>query len=284
MTDSTALILGVEQIVLRRLNIHARQPRSHATAVVAFQAKSKFHRPAQQPSVGRSMRIMALLASFDYGGRVLVDERSTPVGVTLDAGFIIERGLVHHRRTNSHAPRGGKGAVGIMTVPAIHEALVHAVLGRHIELRAHARVTSVARLAAALLQEEFRAGRMMDGMTIGAHYVVQSVCRTLDVGFLQILGVALEARFQDLLGLHERKGVGNGVASPAGRHMILPRTVTSLAARSIGWQIAGGDRLVVWVFIKRRPDVRMTDFTNVTPEVTVASRRSLCVGGKSGHE
>ena len=182
--------------------IHSREACSRAAAVVAFQAESEDYRTAKQPAIGRSVRVMASLAPFDDGGRVLIDEWPAPVAVAFDAGLIVEPGLFHHGRTRRHAPGGGECAVRVVTIPTIHDAFVDAVFGRHFELRAHARVTRKAGLAARLRQQKFRAGRMMDRMAIGAGYTVQGVLGPLDVGFLKVLGVAREADFQGLLGWH----------------------------------------------------------------------------------
>jgi len=182
--------------------VHSRQTRPLAAAVVAFQAERENHRTAQQAAIHRPVGVMASLAPFDHGGWVLIDEWPAPVAMAFQAGLIVERGLFHHGRTRRHAPGGGECAVRVVTIPTIHDAFVDAVFGRHFELRAHARVTRKAGLAARLRQQKLRAGRVMDGVAIGAGYAVQGVLGPLDVGFLKVLGVAREADFQGLLGWH----------------------------------------------------------------------------------
>jgi len=267
--------------MLRSLNIHARKARPGAAAVVAFQAQSKDHRPPQEAPVGRSMRIVARLAAFDHGGRMLIHEGSAPVAVALHTGFIVERGLFHHGRPRGHAPGSRERAMRIVAIPAIHEAFVDAMLGGHFELRAHACVARKAGLAARLREQEFRARRMMDGMAIGAGNAVQGVLGALDVGFLKVLRVAGETDFHGLFGVHQRERVADGGLSAMGRHVFLPRTVAAFASGQSRRPVARGHCLIVRVLIEGRPHVHVAGLTGVAPHKTGGRRRRLCHGRES---
>src|SRR5436305_1867442 len=70
------LELGVQQIVPRRLNIHALIARSRPAAVVALQADGEDHRTPQQLGIHRAVRIMAGFAAFDADRRILARVRS----------------------------------------------------------------------------------------------------------------------------------------------------------------------------------------------------------------
>jgi len=120
----------------------------------------------------------------------------------------------------------------------------------------------------------------MNGVAVGANYVVQGVRRTLDVGFLQIFSVALEARFENLLGLHQREGVRDGVGASARCNVIFARTVAAFAACLIGRAVPGSNRLKVRIFIKAGPNICMADFTNVTSQVAFGGRG--CLSGRRG--
>jgi len=253
--------------------IHPGESCTLTAAVVALEAKSEDHGTPQQAAVHGSVRVMASLAPFDDCGRVLIDEGAAPVAVALQASLVIERCLVHHGRTRRHTPSGGECAVRIVAIPAIHEAFVDAVFGRHLELRAHAGVTCEARLAASLGEQKLRAGRMMDGVAIRAGYAVQGVLGPLNVGFLKVLGVAREARIQDLLGLHEGECMPDGRFPATGCHVLLPRTVTTFTAGLLGRPVARRQRLIVWVLIEAGPYIRVASFTCVTAEICVRGRR-----------
>ena len=106
-------------------------------AVVAFEAQREDRGTAQQARVHRAVRLMAGLAALDRDRAVLEDERPALIGVAFDAGFFVALDLVHHARARSHAPGGIERAVRIVAVRALNDALVHAMLEGHRELRAN---------------------------------------------------------------------------------------------------------------------------------------------------
>jgi hypothetical protein len=262
--------------VLRCLNVDARFARSRAAAVVAFKAQCKDDGSSQEPAVGRPVRIVACLAALDNGWCMLINEGSAPVAMAFHAGFVVERGLFHHRRTCRPPPRSGKRTVRIMTIPAIHEALVDAMLGGHFELRAYAVMARKTRLATSLRQQEFRARRMMDRVAVGTDHVIHGVFRALDVRLLEVLRMAREASVQDLLGLHQGERVLDGGLATLRSDVILPRTVTTLAPGLLGRTVARGHRLVVRILIEARPYVGVTGLTGGAAHETVGWRLSLC--------
>src|SRR5580698_4116645 len=76
MTGGALLEFRVEQVVVRRLYIHALVARARAAAVMTFQAEREDHRTRQQFRVSRAVRIVARLAALHAHTRMLVDERS----------------------------------------------------------------------------------------------------------------------------------------------------------------------------------------------------------------
>ena len=113
-----------------------------------------------------------------------------------------------------HPPGRRERAVRIVAIRALHEAFVHAVLGRHIELRAHRGVAGVAELALLLRQQIFRRGRMVDGVAAGAGHIVQRVFGAADIGPGEIAGMAGEAAFRISLGSISEKACGIVVLPP----------------------------------------------------------------------
>src|SRR5687767_6850814 len=123
----------------------------------------------------------------------------------------------------------------IVTVGARHEALVHSMLRWHLELRAHARMTSIAEFPLLFRKQEFRSGRAMDRMAARARDIIQGMLRALDIGAREVFGVAGETSFEHALGFHQRKRAGNSGLSAACRDVLFGRPMQpSQPARSGG--------------------------------------------------
>ena len=185
-----SLVLGIQQIVAGRLEIHAPVARALGSAVVAFQADRKDHWPPQQFGVHGTVRIVTGFAALDLHRGMLVYERPTLVYVALQARFFVTQGLLHHAGTLAHAPRWGVCAVRVVAIRTLHEALVHAMLGGHVELRANGGVARVAELVLLLGQEILGSGRMVNRVATGAGHVIQGVLRAPDVGPREIARLA----------------------------------------------------------------------------------------------
>src|SRR5689334_23359361 len=111
---------------------------------------------------------MAGFAALHAHRRVLENKRSALVGVTLEAGFLIGGHLIDHPGTLAHAPGRGESPMRIVAIRALHEALVDAMLSRHLKLRANSGVAAVAELALLFGQQELGSRRVMDRVATGA--------------------------------------------------------------------------------------------------------------------
>src|ERR1039457_3885421 len=168
-----SLVLGIQQVMPGRLEVHAQAARSLGSAVVTLQADRKHHRPPQQLSVHGAVRVVTGLAALHPHRRMLVDERPALVHVALQAGLLVPQGLLHHAGTLAHAPRWGECAVRVVAIRTLHEALVHAMLGGHVELRANGGVAHVTKLVLLLGQKILGSGRMVNRVATGAGHVIQ---------------------------------------------------------------------------------------------------------------
>src|SRR6516225_12403243 len=75
----------------------------------------------------------------------------------------------------------------VVTIAARHEALVYAMLGGQIELRAHIDVTSVAEVRLALGEQVFGRCRPVNRVAGGTGDIVLGMFRTSDVGTIELL-------------------------------------------------------------------------------------------------
>lgn len=81
----------------------------------------------------------------------------------------------------------------IVTVAARHEALVYAMLGGQVELRAHIGVTSVAEVRLALGEQMFGRCRAVNRVAGGTGDIVLGMFRASDIGAVELLRVAVQA-------------------------------------------------------------------------------------------
>ena len=88
--------------------------------------------------VGRAVRCVAGFTTFDLHRLMLEYEWASLVGVARKAGGVL-------RRRGAHL-FGCDGAVRIVAISALDQALVHAVVKRHRELRLLLQVTRIAKL------------------------------------------------------------------------------------------------------------------------------------------
>ena len=142
---------------------------------VALQAKEPAIPPQEQVLVHTSMRIVAGHASFDLDRSVFVNKRAALLHVALDTGLIVAMRLVQHFRRLPHAEGGREAAVRVVTVAAVHEAFIHAVLTGQVKLRPYIRMAPVARLGLTLGQEVLHRGRVMIGVALGAGDIMLGV-------------------------------------------------------------------------------------------------------------
>ena len=177
-----------------------RRVRPKPRAGMALQTDREQNRPLQEAGVGGPVREVAGFAAIDANGGVLEQEWPAFVGVALQARLFIGQRLIDHTRPCAHAPGRGGRAVRIVAIRAGHDAFIHAMLGRHVELRANRGVAVVAEVRLLLGEESFRADRSVNRMAIGTDDVVLRVLRAANLGAADIFGVAVEAVIQNPFG------------------------------------------------------------------------------------
>src|SRR5713226_6067605 len=115
-----------------------------ANVAVAFQAKLPHLRALEQLGVSRPMRVMTNLATLDLQWRMLEDEWTLFVRMTLQAGHIRT-----HRQSRLLEL---ESAVRVVTVAALDLPFEHFVVKGHIELRFHLGVAAQTQLRLAHFQ------------------------------------------------------------------------------------------------------------------------------------
>ena len=157
------------------------------------------------------MRPMASDTAVHLTCLMFEQERATLVHMTLETGLLVIVRLVQHFRGLTHPEGRGEAAVRVMAVAALHKALVHPVLKRQIELRAHIGVTLVTSLGLALREQILWRSRIVNRMTASACDIVLRVFRTPDVGPAEFVCVAGQAYRDDLFGPHDTERIDHGV-------------------------------------------------------------------------
>jgi len=208
---------------------------------------------------------------------VLIDKGSALIDVTFETGLFVAFHLIHHAWPRTHTPGGSEGPVRVVAIGAFDRAFIHAMLERHIKLRADGGVAGIAevalvgdRLHARFLrggepgrqQELWRSGTV-DRMAITADHVIECMLASANIGAGNSLAVATEAGVDDFLGLHQGKRVGNGLFSAVGLDVIGGWSMTTFTPgfrRSLG---SRSDAFVMGVAIKRVVDRLVAGSANV---------------------
>jgi hypothetical protein len=186
--------------------------------------------------------------------------------MALQARLLVHETLLHHPRACAHSPRGSGRSVRIVTVRTRHYSLVHPVLERHVELRPHLRVALVAKVYLLLGEEIFRRGGTVNGMAVRADNVILRVFRALDLGSIDVFGVAGKTVIHNTL-RRELAERDDRRFTATSFHMRLSRTVARLTSGFFGCLFAGCDRSIVGIFVKVSPNVRVARFTNRAADV-----------------
>lgn len=103
---------------------------------VALQAQSIDVVHIQHAWVGRTVGVMTENASLSLDRRMLINERSCIFYMTLDANLVLRRSRAQLRIA--------KCSVWIVTIRALHQTFIDAVMKRTIEIRLDVRVAGVA--------------------------------------------------------------------------------------------------------------------------------------------
>ena len=167
----------------------------------------------------------------------------------------------------------------IMAGRAFHEAFIHAVMHRHIELRLLVQVAAIAKLRLRLGQQELCILGMVNGVALNAVHVVVGVLGAAEIHLLLTAGVASQTTFINFFGTHARKCknlrfIGRVV------HVRRPWTVAGFAAL-LRWTAAGvSGRSPVGRLLPRGIFGVVTGFAGVRAKVL--RRRSGGRLGRSG--
>jgi hypothetical protein len=169
---------------------------------VALQAKQVDLAALEQSRVRRAVRDVAGDAALDLHGGVLVHERSGLIRVAFEANGVLRGG-------GAQLPRE-EASVRVVTIRALHQALVHTVMEGAAELLLDFDVAAIAELGLGHAHQELGLLRMVGRMAIDAADVVLQVGGAREVGVLLAILVALEAAVADLAcgGILEREDSG----------------------------------------------------------------------------
>lgn len=257
MASVASLVARVDHAVRGMVRISDAAVRSGAevaVAGVALQTKLGDGRPREQLGIRGTVRPMATDTAVHLPSLMFKDERTALLDVAAHARLQAIVGLVQHFRGLPHAESGCEPAVRVVTVRAVHQALIHAVLVRQVELRPHVRVALVTGVRLALGKQVFGCGRLMNGVASGAGDIVIRVLRTPDIGSTELLGMAGQASIDDLPRRHHAKSIDDGLYVAAGIHMRLTWAMTSLAAGPVRGFLAGSNTFEVRVLVKTVPN------------------------------
>ena len=199
---------------------------------------------------------MAGFATLNLHNFMLECEGTTLLGVTRKTDRVLRR-----RRSDLLCRNG---AVRIVAIAALDQALVHTVVKRHVKLRLLLSVAGVAQLGLLLSQQEFRINRMVRRMAGGATNVIFRMYGIYGVHVLRARGMACQAPSVDFLGgvIFENKNlVPVAGVSEVGKS----GTVTALAALMGRASLSVEARLPMRRFFPVLIDVFVTGLTHLSP-------------------
>ena len=148
---------------------------------MALQAERKDRRPLQQARVGRAVGNMTRFTAINSQREMLEGERASLADVAFQTRLLVDETLVHQLRPRSHTPRRSERSMRIVAIRALHESLVHPMLGRHRELSPDIRMTPVAELRLRLGEKQFRCRGFMNRMAAGTGYFARRMRGAADV-------------------------------------------------------------------------------------------------------
>jgi len=143
---------------------------------MARQAQQIHVADLQHVHIGRSMRCVAGLATFDLYRLMFKNKRPSLVGMTIKTDRVLCRRspqLVCLDR-----------AMRIMTIAARYQAFVHPVVEGHCKLRLLLRVTGVAEVRLRLNEQKLGYLGVMGGMAIQAAHIVVAVDGSREIHLL----------------------------------------------------------------------------------------------------
>jgi len=220
---------------------------------VALQAQLPNRVSNEKGSCCGAMGFVTGDAAVGISHLVLEKEGSFLLYVTSKAGLLAPDSRVQHSGSLAHTERRRETPVSVVAVRAFHQTFIHAMFGGHAELGADIAVALIAEFRLSFCEEIPVGRRMVIGVAGRASYIVPGMFRPADVCPVEVLGMAVEASFNDLSRLHERERPRNGRPAAAGQDVGLGGSMAPLAGRTRRRLFAGGETFEMWIFIERLP-------------------------------
>ena len=183
------------------------------------------------------MRRVASCAAFDLHRFVLVNKRTRFVLVACKANLILRRCSAQLTRLET--------AMRIVTIRALHQAFVYAVMERPFELLFFIEMAGVAKIRLLHLQKVLAFLGMVRIMAVRAAHTILQVNGAGIIAVLFAILVAVEAPRANLLRCGVLKREDLGLVTPA-FHMLLAGTMASLATVPFGPVLRVERRGEVW--------------------------------------
>ena len=258
----------VRHIMGRRLKRNpVRCPSEVARAVMALEANCEQHGAVQQSGIRDPCGEWQV--SQPSKRTAACSNRNGPrrSDVALEAGLLIRQSLIRHPRARSHAPRRGGRAVRVVAVAALHHALVHPVLERHIELRANRSMAFITEVGLRFGEQGFRCPGRVNRMAVGANHAVLRMCRTTNFGSRQSPSHGRKGSCQGPASAPARKMQRSSLSHPARQHAPCPArdNPRSLLFRRF---ISAGDTFEMRVLVEVQPYVRMARTANIASNIS----------------
>lgn len=228
-------------------------------AIVTLKTKRKDYRTAQKPSVHGPVRIVTSFTAFYPHSRMLESEWTALVDVAFEASLFVDLSLCHQSRPLTHPPRGGIRSVWVVTIRALHEALIDAMLERHRKLGPNLLVTTGAEIHLLLGQQVLGGLGLVDAVAVVADHLGLRVLGSPDIRARDRLLVATQTVVERLLIRPQRESEDLRLVATT-VDVFFSWAMTALTSGLRGFQF-GRNALVVCVPEEALPDVGMTAAT-----------------------
>jgi hypothetical protein len=220
---------------------------------------------------------MADYAAFDFRF-VLINEGPLLVGVAFVADLVLADGGTQLVAL--------KSAMRIVTVIALQQALIYAMVERTSELRAHVHVTGVTKLWRGLFQQKFIFLRVMRRMAVDARHATLQVGRAPIIALIVTALVTIQAARADVRRRSVFKGEDLRFIAPA-VHVFFAGAMTCFATMPLGALVGielsihgGGEvrsvyKIIVDVFVAGLAGLRANIECRITQADIIGSLRGV---------
>lgn len=215
------------------------------------------------------MRSMTHFASFHPHGRMFKREWAALIDVALETSFFVSQSLIHQCRTRCHAPRRCKRAVRVVTITAGHKPFIDTVLKWHRKICSNIAVAPITKFRLGSGQQEFWAGRFVNGVALRANHVILRVSRAANVCTRERVDVASQACIKSLLRRQLREG-HDGCPASMCLDMSASWTVAALATCVFRLFCSACNAFEVRIFVKVGPNIGMACFANHAADVSIS--------------